>query len=73
MVPLEEQFAGVSLGSDDPVKQLHSFAMSKDMSKPTYKLISRLSDGKLCYSCSVKVSSELHFWHRAVVKMFCVL
>jgi hypothetical protein len=61
MLPLDEKFAGVSLGGDDFIKQLDHFAMLKGMGKPTYKIIPRMSNGKPYYSCSVKVSTDLHF------------
>lgn len=71
MLPLDEQFARVSLGGEDFIKQLDNFAQSKGMSTPKYKIIPRMSDGKKHYSSSVKVSTELHFFHRTMDKM-CV-
>jgi hypothetical protein len=75
MLPPEGQFvaASHSRGSEDFIKQLEKFSLSKDMSKPTYKVIQRMSDGKPCYSCFIKVSAEHRFLHKTKVEVLHVL
>jgi hypothetical protein len=54
---LEEQLTAVSLGgTENSVKQLEEYALSKGMSIPTYKVLSWRSSGKLYYYSIVKVS-----------------
>jgi hypothetical protein len=54
---LEEQLTAVSLGgTENPVKQLEEYAVSKGMSIPTYKILPQRTYGKPYYYSFVKVS-----------------